>query len=40
MGTARFSAHTAFDDPDTPANAASRQSIDVRALVFFPQLDS
>ncbi|HTO54954.1 MAG TPA: CmcJ/NvfI family oxidoreductase [Myxococcota bacterium] len=39
-GTARFSAHSAFDDPDTPQGAAPRQSIEVRALVFFPQLDS
>jgi hypothetical protein len=34
-GTARFSAHTAFDDPTTPAVAAPRESIEVRALVFF-----
>lgn len=32
---ARFSAHTAFDDPTAPANAAPRESIEVRALVFF-----
>jgi hypothetical protein len=31
----RFTAHTAFDDPTTPANAAPRESIEVRALVFF-----
>lgn len=36
-GTARFSAHTAFDDPFTPAAAAPRASIEVRALVFFPR---
>jgi hypothetical protein len=35
-GTARFSAHTAFDDPTSPPDAAPRQSIEVRALVFFP----
>lgn len=35
-GTARFSAHTAFDDPSAPADAAPRESIEVRALVLFP----
>jgi hypothetical protein len=35
-GRARFTAHTAFDDPNTPAMAAPRESIEVRALVFFP----
>jgi hypothetical protein len=34
-GTARFSAHTAFDDPTSDAGAPPRESIDVRALVFF-----
>jgi len=34
-GTARFSAHSAFDDPATPIGAAPRESIEVRALVFF-----
>jgi hypothetical protein len=34
-GAARFSAHGAFDDPDTPANAPPRESIEVRTLVFF-----
>jgi hypothetical protein len=34
-GTARLSAHTAFDDPTTPANAPPRRSIEVRALVFW-----
>lgn len=34
-GRARFSLHTAFDDPTTPASAAPRESIEVRALVFF-----
>lgn len=37
-GTARLSAHTAFDDPTTPANAAPRQSIELRALVFWARL--
>jgi hypothetical protein len=35
-GTARLSAHTAFDDPTTPADAPPRRSIEVRALVFWP----
>ena len=34
-GRARFTAHTAFDDPATPPDAAPRSSIEVRALVFF-----
>jgi hypothetical protein len=34
-GAARFSAHGAFDDPHTPADAPPRESIEVRALVFF-----
>jgi hypothetical protein len=34
-GPARFSAHGAFDDPQTPANAPPRESIEVRTLVFF-----
>ncbi len=34
-GRARFALHTAFDDPTTPPNAAPRESIEVRALVFF-----
>jgi hypothetical protein len=33
---ARFSAHSAFDDPTTPADAPPRESIEVRALVFWP----
>lgn len=35
-GRARFSAHTAFDDPTAPGTAAPRESIEVRTLVFFP----
>jgi hypothetical protein len=35
-GRARFSAHSAFDDPTSPAHAAPRESIEVRALVFWP----
>lgn len=34
-GPARFSAHGAFDDPQTPADAPPRESIEVRMLVFF-----
>ena len=36
-GRARFTAHSAFDIPTVPARAQSRQSIEVRALVFFPR---
>ncbi|MGH7821353.1 MAG: CmcJ/NvfI family oxidoreductase [Candidatus Binatia bacterium] len=32
---ARFTAHTAVDDPATPADAAPRESIEVRTLAFF-----
>jgi hypothetical protein len=35
-GRARFTAHTAFDDPTSPPEAAPRESIEVRALVFWP----
>lgn len=34
-GRARFTAHTAFDDPTTPADAAPRESIEIRTLAFF-----
>ena len=34
-GRARFTPHTSFDDPGTPAGAAPRQSIEARALAFF-----
>lgn len=34
-GRPRFSAHTAFDDPTTPAGAPPRQSIEARAFAFF-----
>src|SRR5262249_38878371 len=39
-GRARFTAHTAFDDPTSPAGAAPRESIEVRALVFYPRAPS
>ena len=32
---ARFTAHTAFDDPTSAADAPARESIEVRTLVFF-----
>ncbi|HEV8681040.1 MAG TPA: CmcJ/NvfI family oxidoreductase [Stellaceae bacterium] len=34
-GAARFSAHGAFDDPQTPPDAPPRESLETRALVFF-----
>jgi hypothetical protein len=34
-GRARFTAHTAISDPDTPPGAKPRQSIEARALAFF-----
>ena len=34
-GRARFSVHTAFEDPSAPADAAPRESIETRALLFF-----
>jgi hypothetical protein len=38
-GRARFTAHTAFEDPTSRPNAAPRESIEVRALVFWPEQD-
>jgi hypothetical protein len=35
QGPARFSAHGAFDDPQTPPDAPPRESSEVRTLVFF-----
>jgi hypothetical protein len=35
-GRARFTAHSAFDDPTSPPDAAPCESIEVRALVFWP----
>lgn len=32
---ARFPAHTAFDDPTSPADAPPRESIEVRTMAFF-----
>jgi hypothetical protein len=34
-GTARFTPHTSFADPDSPPDAPPRQSIEVRAFAFF-----
>ena len=34
-GRARFTAHTAFDDPSTPPDARPRESIEIRTLAFF-----
>jgi hypothetical protein len=34
-GRARFTPHTSFDDPTSPAGAPPRQSIEARALAFF-----
>jgi hypothetical protein len=34
-GRARWTAHCAFDDPTSPPNAAPRESIEVRTIVFF-----
>jgi hypothetical protein len=34
-GRARFTAHTSFIDPNTPPGAPPRESIEMRALVFF-----
>ncbi len=36
-GRARFTAHTAFDDPNTPADVEARESIEVRTLAFFAE---
>jgi len=34
-GRARWTAHTAFDDPSSPANARPRESIEIRTIAFF-----
>lgn len=34
-GRARFTAHSAFDDPNTPPDAPPRESIEIRTLAFF-----
>jgi hypothetical protein len=35
-GRARFTAHSAFEDPTSAPDAAPRESIEVRALIFWP----
>ena len=35
-GRARWTAHASFEDPTSPPGAAARESIEVRALAFFP----
>jgi hypothetical protein len=34
-GTARWTAHGAFDDPSAPAGAAPRESIEIRTMMFW-----
>jgi hypothetical protein len=34
-GRARWTAHTAFEDPTSPPNATPRESIEIRTLAFF-----
>ncbi len=34
-GRARWTAHTAFDDPTSPPNSAPRESIEARTIAFF-----
>jgi hypothetical protein len=34
-GRTRFMGHSAFEDPNTPANAPRRESIEVRTMAFF-----
>lgn len=34
---ARFTAHSAFDDPDTPPDAPPRESIETRTFAFFDE---
>jgi hypothetical protein len=36
-GRARFSPHAAFEDPTAPSNVLPRESIEIRALVFYPK---
>jgi hypothetical protein len=38
-GRARFTAQTAFEDPTSAPDAAARESIEVRALIFWPEQD-
>jgi hypothetical protein len=36
-GRSRWSAHAAFDDPNSPPDAPARESIEIRTLAFFAQ---
>ncbi len=36
-GRARFTAHTSFNDPTTPAGAPPRESIEIRSIAFFDE---
>ena len=36
-GRARFAPHSAFNNPDAPADTAPRESIELRTLVFHRQ---
>ena len=36
-GRARFTAHTSFEDPNTPENAGPRESIEMRTIAFFDE---
>ncbi len=36
-GRARFTAHGAFEDPNTPPGAPARESIEVRTIAFFAE---
>ena len=38
QGRARFTPHTGFKDPSTPADAPPRESIEIRAYVFWEDL--
>jgi hypothetical protein len=39
-GTARLTAHTAFEHPETAADARPRRSIELRALIFWPDSEA
>jgi hypothetical protein len=36
-GRARYTAHTGFANPESPADAVPRESIEVRTLVVLPE---
>ena len=39
-GRPKFTPHTSFDDPTTPPDAPERESIEIRAYVFWENEDS